>query len=164
MPQLHDSARCIEALAYEPIHSIWLQFSDSVPLPAPMLGLTGSPAQWLFDREKICGQRGLIGAVISASGEHLGIAQDQLVQRVQSDLQSQFGPLPSLDWHQVIAEKRATFSCAPGITRPQQRTTCANFFLAGDYTASDLVTGEYPATIESAVRSGARAAVMALGG
>ncbi len=164
IPELHDTVHRIDTLTYEPIHSIWLQFSDSVPLPAPMLGISGSPAQWIFDREKICGQRGLIGAVISASGEHIGIAQDQLVQRVQSDLRSQFGPLPSLVWNQVIAEKRATFSCTPDLVRPTAITACKNFFLAGDYTASDRVTGEYPATIESAVRSGTQSAVMALDG
>ena len=164
IPALHDTARQTEALAHEPIHSIWLQFSDRVQLPAPMIGLSDSPAQWVFDREQICGQRGLIGAVISASAAHIGIARDQLVQRVQSDLQSQFGPLPPLVWHQVIAEKRATFSCTPGLARPRQRTACANFFLAGDYTAGDSVTGEYPATIEAAVRSGTQAAVLALGG
>ena len=158
IPLLHDTARQTAALTCEPIHSIWMQFSDRVQLPAPMIGLSDSPAQWVFDREQIYGQRGLIGAVISASGAHVGIAQDQLALRVQSDLQTQFGPLPPLAWHQVIAEKRATFSCVPGLTRPRQRTACADFFLAGDYTAGDRVTGDYPATIESAVRSGVMAA------
>lgn len=164
IPALAGTRQQIEALEYEPIHSIWMQFSDRVPLPAPMLGLTGSPAQWIFDREQICGQRGLIGAVISASEEHVGAAQNELAQRVQADLQAQFGPLPPLSWHQVIAEKRATFSCRPDLTRPQQRTACEKFYLAGDYTAGDRVTGEYPATIETAVRSGIHAAALALGG
>lgn len=157
IPELRETARQIEALAYEPIHSIWLQFSDRVTLPAPMIGIADSPAQWVFDREQICGQRGLIGAVISASDEHVGAAQDQLAQRVVSDLQAQFGPLPPLNWHRVIAEKRATFSCVPHLARPPQLTACANFFLAGDYTASD-----YPATLESAVRSGLYCASAAL--
>lgn len=145
----------IEALTYEPIHSVWLQFDGRVKLPAPMIGLAGSPAQWLFDREAICGQHGLIGAVISASEEHVGEAQDALAQRVAADIAKNFGPLPPLKWHRVIAEKRATFSCTPSLARPAPRTPCPDFILAGDYVASD-----YPATIEGAVRSGVAAAAM----
>lgn len=149
IPALSTARQQIEALQYEPIHSIYLQFDDQVKLPSPMIGLADSPAQWLFDREAICGQRGLIGAVISASEEHVGEAQDALAQRVVADIAENFGPLPPLKWHRVIAEKRATFSCTPDLARPASLTACKNFFLAGDYTA-----GDYPATLESAVRSG----------
>jgi len=149
IPALATARRQIEALQYEPIHSIYLQFDGHVNLPSPMIGISDSPAQWLFDREAICGQRGLIGAVISASGEHVGETQDVLAQRVVADIAKSFGPLPPLQWHRVIAEKRATFSCTPDLARPDTTTACKNFFLAGDYTASD-----YPATIEAAVRSG----------
>jgi squalene-associated FAD-dependent desaturase len=147
--------RQVEALRYEPIHSVWLQFEGPVTLPAPMIGLAGSTAQWLFDREAICGQRGLIGAVISASEGQVGEAQDALAQRIVADIAAHFGPLPPLKWHRVIAEKRATFSCTPNLTRPAARTPCPGFVLAGDYLASD-----YPATIESAVRSGIAAAAL----
>lgn len=149
IPALTSARQQIEALQYEPIHSIYLQFDGRVKLPSPMIGLSASPAQWLFDREVICGQRGLIGAVISASDEHVGVAQDALAQRVVADLAKNFGPLPPLQWHRVIAEKRATFSCMSDLARPASVTACKNFFLAGDYTA-----GDYPATLESAVRSG----------
>jgi uncharacterized protein with NAD-binding domain and iron-sulfur cluster len=53
----------------------------------------------------------------------------------------------------VITEKRATFACTPGLPRPPNATGLAGLALAGDYTASD-----YPATLETAVRSGAAAA------
>lgn len=149
IPALLTARQQIAALQYEPIHSIYLQFDGPVKLPAPMIGLADSPAQWLFDREAICGQRGLIGAVISASEEQVGEAQDALAQRVVADIAENFGPLPPLKWHRVIAEKRATFSCTPDLARPTAVTACKNFFLAGDYTA-----GDYPATIEAAVRSG----------
>lgn len=149
IPALTHARQQIEALQYEPIHSIWLQFADRVRLPSAMIGISDSPAQWLFDREVICGQRGLIGAVISASEEQVGEAHDTLAQRVVADIANHFGPLPPLQWHRVIAEKRATFSCTPDLARPAGITACKNFFLAGDYTA-----GDYPATIEAAVRSG----------
>jgi uncharacterized protein with NAD-binding domain and iron-sulfur cluster len=60
-------------------------------------------------------------------------------------------------WHRVIAEKRATFACTPGLKRPESRTPLRNFLLAGDYVASD-----YPGTLESAVRSGIACARMIL--
>ena len=151
--ELQSAAKQIEALQYEPIHSVWLQFDGAVTLPSPMIGLANSPAQWLFDRGTICGQRGLIGAVISASEEHVGEAQDELATRVVADIAKAFGPLPKLLWHRVIAEKRATFSCTPGLQRPAAETPCPGFVLAGDYVA-----GDYPATIEAAVRSGIAAA------
>ena len=151
--ELQSAAQQIEALQYEPIHSVWLQFDGTVKLPSPMIGLAESPAQWLFDRGTICGQRGLIGAVISASEEHLGEAQEELATRVVADIAKAFGPLPKLLWHRVIAEKRATFSCTPCLQRPAAETSCPGFVLAGDYVA-----GDYPATIEAAVRSGIAAA------
>ncbi|HYC47738.1 MAG TPA: hydroxysqualene dehydroxylase HpnE [Burkholderiales bacterium] len=152
-------ARAIEALqrfTYEPIYSVYLQFSSAVRLPAPMLGLEGI-AHWVFDRDAICGQTGLLGAVISGAGEHEALEQDALARAVHEQLERALGALPALLWHRVIAEKRATFGCAPDLVRPSTRTPLDNVHLAGDYTASD-----YPATIETAVRSGIAAATQVL--
>ena len=146
---LAEIARTIEQLRYQPIYSVWLQYPASVPLTSPMLGLNHSLVHWVFDREKLCGQRGLIGVVISAEGEHQNLAQDELGLRVHQVLKQRVRDLPDPAWTRVIAEKRATFACVPGVQRPPQVTPLTNFYLAGDYTASD-----YPATIESAVRSG----------
>jgi uncharacterized protein with NAD-binding domain and iron-sulfur cluster len=76
---------------------------------------------------------------------------------VHQELQQHLGLLPDPLWHRVIAEKRATFACTPGLKRPESRTPLRNFLLAGDYVASD-----YPGTLESAVRSGVAAARMIL--
>ena len=57
-------------------------------------------------------------------------------------------------WAKVIAEKRATFSCTAELKRPSKETLIPNLYLAGDYVTSGCVLNEYPATIESAVRSG----------
>ena len=42
----------------------------------------------------------------------------------------------------VIAEKRATIACVPGVKRPSVATSDPNVFLAGDYTDP-----EYPPTL-----------------
>jgi len=146
---LSEIAADIERLRYQPIHSVWLQYPAPVALPSPMLGLTQGLVHWVFDREALCGQRGLIGAVISAAGEHQDLTQDELGLRVHRELQRLVTGLPEPLWTRVIAEKRATFACTPNVRRPPQVTPLTDFYLAGDYTASD-----YPATIESAVRSG----------
>ena len=57
----------------------------------------------------------------------------------------------------VVREPRATFSLAPGQPpRPSTRTPVRGLYLAGDWIDTGL-----PATIESAVRSGHRAAAAA---
>ncbi len=154
---LSEPAAAIERMRYQPIHSVWLQYPASIALPSPMLGFSGGLIHWVFDREKLCGQRGLIGAVISAEGAHQELAHDELGARVHHELKHQLGGLPDPLWQRVIAEKRATFACTVGLKRPPQATALRNFFLAGDYTASD-----YPASLEAAVRSGIRCAELAL--
>lgn len=139
----------VAALNYEPIFSVWLQYDGAVKMPSPMLGCTASPLHWAFDRHALCGQHGLVGAVISASGAHQDYPQQELALIAHRELERLLGDLPRLAWHRVIAEKRATFACTLGLVRPANLTPLQNFYLAGDYTA-----GDYPATLEAAVRSG----------
>jgi len=60
---------------------------------------------------------------------------------------------------QIVKEKRATFRATPdqAAKRAGTRTRWQNVFLAGDWTATGL-----PATIEGAVRSGQKAAEVAM--
>jgi hydroxysqualene dehydroxylase len=149
LPQLAGIAATVAQFRYQPIYSVYLQYAKRPPLPAQLVGLEGGLVHWVFDREAICGEPGRLAAVISAEGRHQEMEQDALAQCVHAELAQNFGPLPEPLWRRVIAEKRATFSCTPGLERPGQRTPLAGFHLAGDYVAS-----EYPATLEAAVRSG----------
>lgn len=155
---LAEAAEIIEGLTYQPIYSVYLGYPREVRLPAPMLGFESALLQWAFDRGALGGQHGVIGAVISAEGPHQDLAQDELGRLVHQELQQQLGILSEPLWCRVIAEKRATIACTPGLKRPESRTPLRDFLLAGDYVASD-----HPATIESAVRSGVNAARMILG-
>jgi squalene-associated FAD-dependent desaturase len=143
----------IERLDYEPIVTCYLQYPESMTLPTPMLGLSGGIVQWVFDRGRLGSSKGLLAAVISASGAHEELAKDTLVSRIETELKAALGALPALRWSQVITEKRATFSCTPGLARPRGATAIHGLLLAGDYVAS-----EYPGTLEAAVRSGIDAA------
>lgn len=157
LPALLDAARMCTAFTYQPIFTVYLQYPDSVHLPFPMIGLSGGHAQWVLDRGTMDGQAGLLAVVISAAGRHQGLTQEALASEVAAEIGKAFPALPPSLWHKVIAEKRATFACRPGLSRPAQRTALPDFYLAGDYTA-----GDYPATIEGAVRSGVKCAQLIL--
>jgi len=148
LSELDNALAAINAFAYESIVTCYLQYPESVSLPAPMLGLSGGIVQWVFDRGRLGGPKGLLAAVISASGAH-----EQLAARIGIELKAALGELPSPKWSQVITEKRATFSCTPSLARPEAFTAISGLVLAGDYVASD-----YPGTLEAAVRSGIAAA------
>jgi len=153
LPALDEALSAINAFAYEPIVTCYLRYPESVSLPAPMLGLSGGIAQWLFDRGRLGGPKGLLAAVISASGAHEELTKEELTARIAIELKSALGELPAPRWSQVITERRATFSCTPSLVRPEAFTAISGLVLAGDYVAS-----EYPGTLEAAVRSGIAAA------
>lgn len=169
---LHSTGQCaqladeIAALPHEPITSVYLALDPDLRLPAAMIGLssdqtdnqTDAPAQWAFDRAQLGGPAGLIACVISAWQPEPGQSHEDLVAIVHAQLERQLAPqlgrsLGSLRWSQVIVEKRATIACHPGLKRPDIHTPLPGLWLAGDYLASP-----YPATLESAVRSGTRCA------
>ncbi len=138
---------------YQPIYTIYLKYPSSVKLPLTMLGLSEGLVQWVFDRGQIEGDAGLLACVISAQGDHQQMEHDELTATCHRELTAALGELPRPEWTQVIAEKRATITCSPGLKRPGPGTSLPNVFLAGDYTDP-----EYPPTLEAAVLSGIRAA------
>lgn len=147
--ELASAAQTCENYDYQPIATVYLQYPEHVCLPHPMLGLPGGLVQWVLDRGSLDGQAGLLSIVISAEGPHMELSQEALADTVTREIARAFPAFPPPLWHKVIVEKRATFACLPNMPRPAQQTDSPNLYLAGDYTA-----GDYPATIEGAVRSG----------
>ena len=157
MPVLAESLQ----MTYEPITTCYLQYAPELSLPAVFYALQDDPekhrwAQFIFDRGQLDAlQAGLMAVVISASSQAIAqgnaVLLAEIVLQIAADLE-----MPALlnpQWHRIISEKRATFSCTPHLYRPKNDTGMKGLFLAGDYTASD-----YPATLEGAVRSGREAA------
>ena len=142
---------------YQPIYTCYLQYAEKARLPFPMLGLAGGLVQWVFDRGALLGERGRLACVISAQGDHQQMTQEDLAAACRRELARELPGIGEPLWWRVIAEKRATVSCSPGVPRPGPRTDLGNVFLAGDYTDP-----EYPPTLEAAVRSGVRAAETAI--
>ena len=149
LPGLSPLAARLRALRHLPIVSAYLQYDPRRVLPAPMLGLADGPMQWAFDRGALCGQHGLLACVASAATHLEGWGRERIAAAAHAQLAALLPGLDAPRWQTVISERRATFACEPGIDRPAQRTAVPGLLLAGDYTA-----GEYPATLEAAVRSG----------
>jgi squalene-associated FAD-dependent desaturase len=149
LPELASVVDTVARLDHAPIVTVYLHYPSGISLPAPMIGATRGAGQWFFDRQALCGQRGWLGAVISAAGPWRGIDRDTLARTVAEEARAVLGIDEPHDDAFVVTEKRATFVAAPGVERPAVRTALARFHLAGDYTASP-----YPATLETAVRSG----------
>lgn len=155
----------LAALEYEPIATCYLQYGPGVRLDLPFYALADDPAvaawgQFVFDRGQLDpAQAGLLAVVVSAAGDAAALGRDELAAALGAQLAAAFGrpELARPVWTQVIAEKRATFACTPGLVRPGNDTGLPGLVLAGDYTA-----GDYPATLESAVRSGGAAATAIL--
>ena len=153
LPQLDELRQTIAAVTYQPIVTCYLAYPPQVRLPQAMLGQAHGLLQWLFDRGRLTGQAGLLAAVISAQGPHLELSGEALAGRIHTEIAALVAGLPAPRWSQVITEKRATFACTANLRRPALSTALPGLLLAGDYVA-----GDYPGTLESAVRSGVAAA------
>lgn len=137
-----------------PITTVYLQYPSYVRLAHQMIGLSNSLSQWIFDRSEQ--SPGLIAIVISGPGGHEFFTKQQLIDQVAIDLKRVLPSLPDvyLAAH-VIREKRATFSC--GVVENSQRPSCRTA-IQGLWIAGDYAENPYPATLESAVINGYRAA------
>jgi zeta-carotene desaturase len=149
----------LEHLHVSPITGVHMWFDRAV-MSEPFLTSVEGAIQWVFNRT---GQ--YVQVVISASHGLSSRSQQEIIDLCRRELDNL---LPAAQGAQleravVIRENSATFSPAPGCDqwRPSQKTTVPNLFLAGDWTS----TG-WPATMESAVRSGYQAAeaILALEG
>ena len=161
-----ELASQLMSFAYEPITTVYLQYPVGTSLDLPFYALLDEPerghwGQFVFDRGQLeLSQAGMLSVVVSASQKAGALEREALGAAVASQLAQVFArpELAAPQWRQVITEKRATFACTPGLQRPSTDIGMAGLAIAGDYTA-----GDYPATLESAVRSGVSAARVAAG-
>jgi squalene-associated FAD-dependent desaturase len=157
-----ESARLLDepALPAEdsPIVSVHLLFDRPV-LRHPLAALLGSDAHWIFDRGSLTGhqpERGQYLTVVSSGvPELLEVRGRELVDLIAGQVTGRLGHAELL-WSRVSREPHATVALRPGPDwRPSPSTGRPNVARAGAWTA----TG-WPATMESAVRSGRAAARM----
>lgn len=161
----HPALSGIGELESAPITSVHLWFDRPV-LDVPHAVLVGRLSQWVFRRagSPVDTQPGARNAeshylqvVISASHHLAPQSQMAVIDQVIAELASIWPQVQSaqLTSSRVVTEHRAVFSPRPGVDalRPPQATPIPNLQLAGDWTRTD-----WPATMESAVKSGFLAA------
>ena len=120
----------------------------------PITGIIGGTAEWIFafpDR---------ISVTVSNADRLMDGDREDLAALCWKDVAAVYGLPDDLPPWQIVKERRATFAATAeqDAKRPGAKTQWGNLTLAGDWTATGL-----PACIEGAVRSGRRAAELALG-
>jgi hydroxysqualene dehydroxylase len=151
---------------------LWL---DRIIMEEEFAALVDTQVQWIFDKSRnfrqhpdheIVKQRKEKGQhlslVISGAQEFVVMSKEELLTIALKDLRRVLPKAKDANIiHSiVIKEKRATFTPSPGLEtmRPLPKTSISNLFLAGDWTNTGL-----PASIESAVLSGKKAAELVMG-
>ncbi|MFJ5641964.1 hydroxysqualene dehydroxylase HpnE [Streptomyces sp. NPDC093223] len=153
-----DAPENLLEIGTAPILNVHVVYDRTV-LTTPFFAALGSPVQWVFDRTHASGLR---------EGQYLALSQSAAQDEIDAPvavLRERYLPelerlLPGTrgagvkDFF-VTRERTATFAPTPGVgrLRPGTRTKAPGLYLAGAWTA----TG-WPATMESAVRSGVNAA------
>lgn len=176
LPQEEAFSQLREQLSHfetSPITGVHLWFDRQVT-ELPHAVLLDRTIQWMFhksmllsspDRERsetrseLTGTPSYLELVISSSKSLINKSRQEIIDLSLSEVREFFPAAREAQLLKatVIKEVNATFSPRPGIDRfrPSQQTSSSRIFLAGDWTA----TG-WPATMESAVRSGYLAAQM----
>jgi squalene-associated FAD-dependent desaturase len=116
---------------------------------APMIGVVNGMTQWLFAFP------GRLSVTVSAADDLLDLSREDLAHGIWSEVAAIANLADAMPAWQIVRERRATFAALPReeAKRPGAETAWENLVLAGDWTRTGL-----PATIEGAIRSGAKAA------
>jgi squalene-associated FAD-dependent desaturase len=158
-----DAPERLLEIGTAPILNVHVVYDRKV-LGRPFFTALGSPVQWVFDRTEASGLRqGQYLAVSqSAAQDEIDAPVAVLRERYLPELERLLPPARGAEVKDffVTRERTATFAPTPGVgrLRPGARTKASGLCLAGAWTA----TG-WPATMESAVRSGVSAADAVLG-
>ena len=126
---------------------LWYEGSN---LGFDFAALLDSPVQWVFRKGP-----GYLVCSLSAADEVARLTEEALVDLCHRELSAAVPEIQASRLRRGVAvrDKEATFIPSPGLQRPGQATSLPNLAIAGAWTD----TG-WPATMESAIRSGRAAA------
>ena len=130
-------------------------FRIDLPMePIGFTGMVGGIAEWVFVK------KGVVSVTVSCAERLSNYAVRDLTPLIWRDVATLYNLDPAqIPPHQIFKEKFATFAATPeqNARRPHALTPWRNIAVAGEWTATGL-----PTTIESAVRSGVKAAQVVL--
>jgi squalene-associated FAD-dependent desaturase len=153
---LHSMFADLDQFDVSPITSVHCWFDRAV-MNLPHVVLVDCLGQWVFNRGEVVPGEHYVQVVISASRSLKELQSSAITERILAELKRLFpaASRASVVRSRVVTEQSATFAPLPGVDRwrPNAETPIRKLFLAGDWTATD-----WPATMESAVRSGYLAA------
>ena len=137
---------------YRAIFNLHFKVKPPADLPK-IIGVINGTTEWLFafdDR---------LSVTVSAADRFNETEREPLARQIWSEVAKIAGLNGALPPWQIVKERRATFAATPqqDALRPSTETRWRNLHLAGDWTATGL-----PATIEGAIRSGEKAAKLAM--
>lgn len=140
-----------ETLEPSPIVSLYV-WLDRPVVDEPITGLLDTDVHWVFKKEN-----GALALVISGARKQVDLPPKELAELALRDLRRCFpaAQKATILEYKVVKEPFATLSPVPGSEerRPEPVSALPGFLFAGDWTRTGL-----PATIESAVASGHKAA------
>ncbi|MFQ5852461.1 MAG: FAD-dependent oxidoreductase, partial [Candidatus Binatia bacterium] len=149
----------VAGLGWAPIVNVHLWYDRPI-VDFDFAAFLNSPIQWVFNRSRILGldedgdgdgQHLCIS--LSGAWDYIDLSKEELFERFAREFRVLFPEAreANVKDYLVVKQRHATCSAEPGAQRQRlpQRTPLENFYLAGDWT----LTG-WPATMESAVRSG----------
>ena len=156
----------LEAFRYSPIVNVHLRWERPL-LRDDFVAVLDPDVQYVFNRTRIRGGADAepdggqwITASLSGAHDQAGRPQADVAAATIAALRRAFpppggAPPPDVTYWRVVKEIEATFRPAPGVAalRPGSATGVDGLFLAGAWTDT-----QWPATMESAVRSGHAAA------
>jgi squalene-associated FAD-dependent desaturase len=156
---LTDVVNRAKRMDSSPIVTVNLWFNRRI-IDEPFIGLPGRAMQWVFDKRLVFGDEASHLSLVSSGAERMmARTNEELIQLAHQEILEAMPEVrtATLLRATVVREPRATFSLAAGQpARPATATGIRGFSLAGDWIDTGL-----PGTIESAVRSGHRAADLA---
>ncbi|MCX6381541.1 MAG: hydroxysqualene dehydroxylase HpnE [Armatimonadetes bacterium] len=150
----------LKKMELSPLAGVHIWFDRPIECP-PALALLDRETEWIFNKTKTWslpqGAGTYLSMVISASHRFAKTPKEELLRIVLADVRAALPTAREANVvrSQVVRWPKGTLVPAPGVDalRPSQRSPVPNLFVAGEWTD----TG-WPSTMESAVRSGYRAA------
>tara|TARA_R110000868_G_scaffold31675_5_gene116053 strand:- start:11410 stop:12660 length:1251 start_codon:yes stop_codon:yes gene_type:complete len=133
----------------EKITTLYLKYKNNPKLPHLITGLLQHNIDFIFDKK--IEHPGLISVVSSSNNNFNNLPKDKMLEIAYNEIKNLFPEFNEIDSYKIITEKFAAYRCDYNSKKIDFKkiNPYKNLCIAGDYNYH-----KYPATLESAIRSG----------